>query len=373
MSIPKYIYIDDENGPSEVSTLHGFNDSKLVEVERFPLSEYREFGALKNALIDRSKSKRFDGIIIDLRLDGSGEDRTEFNATSIAQEIRSVAARGEMPTFPIVLCSTDEKIRHTYNSDKTSHDLFDYKISKSNSSPNWLKLATKLSSLAKGYLWLNEEQRELNSIFDITDLSQIDTRIIEKTEVFSAIYDYAHFVIKDFFHQTNPLINEKVLAARLGIDLKNTPSSSWQKLIDTLFGKAAYTGLFSDGWKRWWADIVSDVFYEVSNEKLAFLKAEERVSILKKVSGIENLIAATPLKFCNSSEFWTICEGFKVPLDPLEGFKISTSTDLKVWQESKYISLLAVLEREGFSDRGIKPHPSELEKIEYTKELLGIS
>lgn len=373
MSIPTYIYIDDENGASEVSTLHGFNDSKLVAVERFPLSEFREFGALKNVLIEQSKNKKFSGIIIDLRLDGSGEDRTEFNATSIAQEIRSVAARGEMPTFPIVLCSTDEKIRQTYNSDKTSHDLFDYKISKSNSNPDWHKLATKLSSLANGYLWLNEEKRELKQILGISELFKIDIRIVERTETFSAIYDYAHFIIKDFFHQTNPLINEKILAARLGIDLKNTPAKAWQGLIGTLFEKSAYVGLFSNGWKRWWAEAISNTFYEISNEKLAFLKAEERVSILKKTTGIDDLVVATPLKFCNSSEFWTICEGYKVPIDPLEGFKISTSRDLKAWQESKYISLLAILEREGFSDRGIRPHSSEIEKIEYTKELLGIS
>lgn len=373
MNVPKYIYIDDENGPSEVSTLHGFNDSKLIEVERFALSEFREFGLLKNVLINESKNKKFDGIIIDLRLDGSGEDRTEFTATSIVQEIRSVAARGEMPAFPMVLCSTDEKIRHTYNSDKTSHDLFDYKISKSNSHPNWFKLATKLSSLANGYLWLNQAKRELKDVFGVYDISKIDSRIVEKTETFSAIYDYAHFIIKDFFHQTNPLINEKVLAARLGIDLNSTPSESWHRLIGSLFAKATYTGLFSEGWKRWWADAISDIFREISNERLAFLKAEERVSILKKITGIEDLVEAKPLKFCNSSEFWTICEGYKVPLDPLEGFKIFTSSDLKVWQESKYISLLAILEREGFSDRGIKPHPSELEKIEYTKELLGIS
>lgn len=373
MSVPKYIYIDDENGASETSTLHGFNDSKIVEVVRFPLSEFREFGTLRNALIDQSKNKKFDGIVIDLRLDGSGEDRTEFNATSMAQEIRSVAARGEMPTFPIALCSTDEKIRQTYNSDKTSHDLFDYKISKSNPKPDWHKLGTKLSSLAKGYLWLNAEKRSLQSIFGVSDISEVDARILEKTETFSAIYDYAHFIIKDFFHQTSPLINEKVLAARLGVDLNKTSSQSWQGLIGSLFEKANYVGLFSDGWKRWWAEAISNIFYELSNEKLAFLKAHERIDILKKITGIDDLVAAAPLKFCNSSEFWTICEGYKVPIDPLEGFKIFTSTDLKVWQESKYISLLAILEREGFSDRGIRPHRSELEKIEYSKELLGIA
>ena len=163
------------------------------------------------------------------------------------------------------------------------------------------------------------------------------------------------------------------MAARLGVDLEKTKKQSWQGLVGSHFEKANYVGLFSDGWKRWWAEAISNIFYELSNEKLAFLKAHERIDILKKISGIDDLVAATPLDFCNSSEFWTICEGYRVPIDPLEGFKIFTSRDLKVWQESKYVSLKAILEREGFSDRGIRPHPSELEKIEYTKELLGIA
>jgi hypothetical protein len=372
MSIPKYIYIDDENGPSEVSTLNGFNDLKLIEVERFPLADFKEFGQLKLELASRAKNVAYNGLILDLRLDGTGEDRTEFNATSLAQELRSVAARGEIPTFPIVLCSTEEKIKDTYSSDKTSHDLFDYKISKSNPKPDWQKLSQKLFSLANGYKWLNGTKPNLEQVFGITDTSKLDQRILEDTYSFSTEYDSAHFVIKNFFHQRNPLINEKVLAARLGIDLVATPVEDWNKLLDGLFKGAKYSGLFSDGWQRWWTDTIVSIFAEISGERLSFLNAADRVKILREKSGIESLIDAKPIKFCNSTEFWSICEGFKVPIDPLEAFKISTSFGLKPWQESKYISLLAILEREGYTDRGLRPSPTETENIEYTKELLGL-
>jgi len=73
MSRPKYLYIDDENGESETSTLNGFNDLKVIVVERFPLADFREFSQLKIELISRSNNNQFDGLIIDLRLDGTGE------------------------------------------------------------------------------------------------------------------------------------------------------------------------------------------------------------------------------------------------------------------------------------------------------------
>ncbi|HCE53632.1 MAG TPA: hypothetical protein DER05_00960 [Lutibacter sp.] len=372
MSKPRYLYIDDENGSSEISTLNGFNDTKIVEVARFNLSAFRDFGSLKKELERACKNNEFDGLIIDLRLDGAGEDRTEFNATAITSELRSISARGDIRSFPIVLCSTEEKIKQTYDSDRSSHDLFDYKLSKSNTEPDWIKISTKLKSLADGYNWIQATKREPAEIIGISNLEVIDERITQKLLGFSVTYDFTHFVIKNFFHQTNPLISERVLAARLGVDLAKTPCEVWEKLSLSILDTVRYKGLFSEGWKRWWTNDLVDWFKSISGENLAFMDAKGRINILSKNLGLEGIAVAEPIKFCTSSEFWTICEGYKVPIDPLEGFKVHTTADLKPWQESKVISLLAILEREGFVDRGIKPHLSELERIEFTKEQLGI-
>lgn len=372
MSKPRYLYIDDENGKSEISTLNGFNDTEIVEVERFNLSAFRDFGKLKIELQRASNNNEFDGLIIDLRLDGAGEDRTEFNATAITSQLRSNAASLDIRSFPIVLCSTEEKIKQTYDSDRTSHDLFDYKLSKSNPEPDWIKISTKLKSLADGYSWIQAAKRDPAEIIGISKLKVIEERIIQKLFGFSVTYDFTHFVIKNFFHQTNPLISERILAARLGVDLVNTPSEVWENLSLSILDTVKYKGLFAEGWKRWWANDLVDWFKSISGENLAFMNAKSRIDILSKALGLEGLAVAEPIKFCTSSEFWTICEGYKVPIDPLEGFKVHTTADLKPWQESKVISLLAILEREGFVDRGIKPHLSELERIEFIKKELGI-
>jgi hypothetical protein len=367
----KFLYIDDENGTPEISTLNGFNDLKIIDVERFPLSEFREFSSLKIELIKRISNNSFDGLILDLRLDGTGSDRTEFNATAITSELRSVAARGEIVSFPIVLCSTESNIKQTYDTDKTSHDLFDYKINKSNENPEWTKMSYKLASLANGYKWLQSQKQANEDIFDFKDSSNLDERIIEKIDDFLVPYDYAHFVVKHFFHQTNPLINEKILASRLGVDIQKTPQDVWNQLKNEILKKIKFNGLFSDGWNRWWANDLISWFEEISGENLAFINAEKRVKILIEKFALNELVVAQPLKFCSSTEFWSICEAYKVPIDPLEAFRIFTTVDIKPWEEYKYISLLAILERIGI-ERGLKPHISEIEKIEYTKELLGI-
>ena len=373
MSKPRYLYIDDENEKTEQSILNGFNDPGIIDAIRFPLGDFKEFGLLKGELLRLCASNEFDGIIIDLRLDGEGQDRTLFNATAITSELRSVAARKEIKSFPIVVCSSYDKMLKTYDADRTSHDLFDYKIYKANTYRDWIKTCNKLKSLAEGYNQIQSQKVNLENILGIANITSLDNRIIDLLYGLEDVpYNYAYFVLKELFHQTNPLINERILAARLGVDLVNTPQKVWEELSISVLNGIRYTGLFAEGWKRWWAEGLVEWFNNISGEKLAFLNAEKRVEILKKITGLDELVAANPLEFCTSSEFWTICEGYKVPIDPLEAFKVHTTADLKPWQESKMISLLAILEREGFVDRGLKPHLSELERIEFTKEQLGI-
>lgn len=206
MNKPKYLYIDDESGPSEESALNGFNDAGIIDVERFNLADFKEFGLLRNEIIKRRHGNLFDGLIIDLRLDGNGIDRVDFNATSIAQELRSITARGDISSFPIILCSTEPKIRETYDVDKSSHDLFDYKFEKS-MNPETQRFSRKLHSLANGYAWLNSEKLTPEKIFSGVDPNTLDARILERFDETNklVVYDYAHFVVKNLFHNTNPL------------------------------------------------------------------------------------------------------------------------------------------------------------------------
>ena len=98
--------------------------------------------------------------------------------------------------------------------------------------------------------------------------------------------------------------------------------------------------------QRWWADKVVAIFKEITDGKrLSLLNATERVKILSDLTGLKSLIQAHPMEFNKSANFWTICEAFKTPLDPLEGFKIHATIEPKAWQEDRYISLKAVLEK----------------------------
>lgn len=380
MSNLKYWYIDDENGPPEKTTVRMFKHHK-VNVELFNLKDKRDFGALKKEIINLSKEEDFGGLILDLYLDGNGDYSTEFNATALAQELRSIASRGDTSIYPIVLTSSISKIKETYNNDKTSHDLFDYKIYKN--SENWEKRGLKLNSLAEDYRAINiimskkdkkDSLMNLNSIiqnlFDKKIENINNTRFREKILELVSQEDkhyIAHFIIKQMFHFNSPLLNKRILFAKLGLFYDEIASDSKIEIYE-LFKDAKYSGVFSTGWERWWEEDVDKIIKEKFNLKFSFISAGERVKALN--SKLSNkVVSSSIIEHCFSDEYSVICEATKRPLDHLEGFKIQVSHDYLPWQTHKYMSLYAVLDRR---DREtIKPHPSELDKIRQIKKTLS--
>jgi len=374
MNKPKYLYIDDEVGnesdQSVYAVAQGFCDQNQIEVV---IGAPKDFKSQKEELLE--KLKDFDGLILDLRLDQNMKLDVSYNAPAIAQELRTAVLNPEdnLRPCPIILCSTDERMRATYDSDQTSHDLFDYKFLKG-SEPNWPKFSKKLYSLANGYKWLRENKHTINEILDRKDLSGVDQRIVERFEDPEgniAVYDYAQFVLKELFNHPGPLIKERVMAARLGIDI-DASGDSWIKLRDEKLCEFKYSGLFYEGWDRWWADKLVTFFKKISEEKrLGSLDANERTEILAQKFKIEGIVAANPIPFNSSLKFWTICEYSKKPLDPLEGFKVFESSDLKGWQEPKYLSFNSVAVEGVPKHRGLRPQYSELKRIQLMKAKLS--
>ncbi|NLU96289.1 hypothetical protein [Chitinophaga sp. Ak27] len=362
----KYLYIDDENDTSVESVRDGFNDQELINVI---VQQPKDFKTQKNELT--KILPEFDGLILDLRLDQNMTLDVSYNAPSIAQELRTVMSdpTSGVKACPIILCSTDERMRATYDADVTSHNLFDYKFLKG-SDPNWPKFSQKLHSLATGYKWLNEGGRTIQEIFGRDEFKAVDPRIFERFAIGkTTVYEYAHFIEKEMFNHPGALIKERVLASRLGVNIEDS-GDAWVNLRDGVFSETLYKGLFSTGWTRWWADKVVDLFKQISNGKrLAALTGPERLAIIENMTGIQGLVPALPIADCQSLNFWTICEGNKMPLDPLEGFRVYESKEVKPWQEPKYISLNSILSRE-YESKGLRPHPSENERIQLIKESL---
>lgn len=361
MKKANYLYIDDFADNSVMAIKDGLSDTGIINVEFSQVSDF------KNMISEfEGQFKKYDGIILDLRLDGNLLIDVKFTASGLAQELRNRSAANEgIKDVPIILCSTDKKIREYYNRDHTSHDLFDYRFVK-DASPYWEKIASKLQSIANGYEELKDVKGNLNKVLG-RDIKSIDSRIMGKfidSDSEFPIHEYSQHFLKEVIRKPGPLIQEKLFAARLGIDIDN--SDDWSKFLKNFFSDEKYKGVFSDAWERWWMDLIQGKFKSLTGKRLSSLNAEQRVQMLKDATRLNGLIAARPIEKAVSTNYWTLCEYFKKPLDPLEGYKIHYTKEPRPWQDQLYLSFEAASERRGLKD-GLKVNNQEINRLNLMK------
>lgn len=362
MQPKKYLYIDDESDSKIDSLIDSLNRYNLIQVIKFESMVFSDFVKWV-----QEKRETCHGILLDFVLNEKTNQQNqiaEYTAPVAAQYLRTLATEGKIKDLPIILCSTDERLNRLYMNDLTSHDLFDMRFRKDNTDCYEI-IAKELYSLAIGYEKM-AVLKDFGKILDI-DISALNEKIVARfvNESSVPVHEIAQFVLKEMIFKVGPLIDESILAARLGVDIEK--SKDWDN-VKELFSSAKYSGVFSEGWDRWWMHQVNDIFKSFNCGSLSFLDADEKIEILKEKSKLQNIIAAEPLPYCSSKRFWTVNINDKKPLDPSEGFRIVEHTEPKSWQEYNYLSPYDAIERIGI-DRH-KVHIIDQERLEYMKSSL---
>lgn len=348
----QYLYIDDESNSQEKA--NGFcTDELIIKVERPRPTWEDQLGNLS--------SGEFDGLILDLRLDDipdENEDRAQFRGTALAQEIRTRQKEGLMRCFPIILFSANDKLQGSL--DSIGQDLFDLCIDKTNVQPkDFAIFSLKLLDLVAGYQMFNQTT-DINQVLNIAQ-EHIDARVreifinIQKNESIPALIQ---FILNHLLERQGVLIDERMLAARLGVDI--ALSDNWDALLQQL-KFAQYEGVFCNGWKRWWMSKIEYWWYEkISHtDYLRSTTASKRVMLLQEKLNIK-LVPAEKIQKSNSDKFWTLCRGHNRPLDPNDGLLIINQDNLYPWQDRGYVSIDAALNR-----TNKEANWKELAEIEY--------
>lgn len=336
-----YLYIDDDKVEDSREKVQGFEQSGLK------VATNQHKGTWENQLkFIKNKESTLDGLILDLRLDdfpNEEGERADFRGTSLAQEIRTRQKEGGFKSFPIVLFSGNEKLERSLES--SGKDLFDMCIDKGKvDGRTFDTLSPRLSSLASGYRMLSST-KETSDILSI-DVNIVDERFISQLEELYSepVHVIARFLLNELIGKQGLMLNEQILAARLGIDIAK--SQDWGKVLESL-SQAKYSGIFSSGWHRWWMVKVDEWWRSVlqSNKYLRSTPAKERVEIIKSTLGVSDLHAAEKIPKADSEEYWTICLGYDCPLDPIDGMMIDGQENLYPWQDAEYVSIEAALRR----------------------------
>lgn len=369
----RYLYLDDAE-PHQlepfIERINGLTGSLSIE-----LRKPRRFDEQAE---DLETFNSFDGLILDLLLHQTANEQGEkanYRGTTLAQHLRTLGTEGTLKEFPIVLWSDASKLDKAYNSDASAHDLFDITCRKEALEEKSARehIARQLESLVVGYKEIGQiraNNERLHKFLGLESVGVLDPRI---DEFFSGrgrrppIHEYAHFILKELLLIPGILIDERTLAARLGVDTET--SGDWEELKSS-FDESKYRGIFKEGWPRWWASGVETWWRSLDDGTpvLRSTPASERIKLLSEHTGLKNLSVAVPVAEVYSTAYWTICQATQKPLDPRDGLIIDRP-NAKLWQDKLYISLEAELR----SERklvGLKLDPLDKERLPRLKARL---
>lgn len=366
----KYLYID-ERKDAKQAVQSFIIDGELDIEDKQPTKKRKDIIEI---------IKNYDGLIIDQQLDeeiieDENGDRffSDYYGSSLAMDIRTKEneikqVQGLDISIPIVLYSADKNVPDILSG--LGKDIFDLRIYKADSQfmeriPEYKK---EILSLAKGYEKLKKVSNILDALNICSDLCKVDNRFLgelKKIEKKTA-HVKATFILNELIIKQGILIDEDILAVRLGIDKKK--SKDWSKVIDSLTQfKADYRGVFCDGWSRWWMPMVEEWWSNVIEEEsyLQFITASQRANIISKKLNVKLVAAIANSKFSINDDYWTVCDFSKEPLSVEDGLLLPSQDNLYPWQDAKYVSIMSALEE------SLVVADSEKEKLKYYTDLLS--
>ncbi|AJA69641.1 hypothetical protein MYRA21_2529 [Myroides sp. A21] len=321
----KILYIEDLDGQTRKATL---------ERAYFIIDQIQPSNEVEK-IIDDIKNKKPDLLLLDYILT-VGSELEYCNAPTIASTWRSLIATKGIEEIPIILMSNEDNIINKYRKDYTSHDLFDYAITKENATKYCTeKFINKCIAFISTYKNIEENKFNLTAILS-TEKELIHSKIFfYLNENNKSKYEYSRFIFEHVIRCSGLLIGEDLLSARLGISKE---SRDWEKLKD-LLSDYKYTGVFSEVYNRWWMTKIESWWYSITSERLSLrnFSAEERVQIFKEKLQLD-LIQVQSSDKNMSSHYWTICKETKLPLDPFDGIEL-LEEEFKPWQDKDYISI----------------------------------
>ncbi len=369
-----FLCIDDQQDQSIDNLLELL--SKTEPMLSFDRKTPLDIGEQIRQISDASKTNDRFGLLVDLRLDQEADAngaKVQYRGPTLAQELRTRMAEGEVRSFPIVLWSINDKFLKSYYGDDTSHDLFDAVYGKDAEVVNDPKIVCRqLISLAEGYRQITSAKQYGNLNYSILGLTEDDLGGVNSaflgqfmnTVEKSATHEVSLHLLGDLVNPSGLLVEENIVAARLGVD-QSSSGSDWPKLLEIL-KMTKYEGPFGDGWPRWWWFRIEDWWSGLQPRivNLRRIGANERVDLLNKCFGL-SLKPATPIAIGYSDKFFTVCFAIGKPLDPADGLRI-VMPSMKVWHDVLFISTYAALNR--IAKEGWQIDPLDHDRLDQLKK-----
>lgn len=284
-----------------------------------------------------------DGVLMDVDL--SNETGMRNTGPGMAQNIRVAQQRQEIRSFPVIRFSYRARVLQSIGRDSSSDDVFDLKIEK-----DGIGDPSKRGTVQQKLLGVSEvygtAQRQIEvpvllgldrAAWDLWGHASFEADIARTDRPYQA----AGRIVR-FLAHSGPLIDEDLLAIRLGVARQASPD--WDHLKDEL-AALRYTGVASDYFPRWWARGLESWWTEqgMGNGPLAGCSLDERQTLL--LGKFPRLGKLAMPEFSLGDRPWRSClltfedRGEIVPIDPARAVRVAPRDPLPAWMDPFYAAL----------------------------------
>jgi hypothetical protein len=211
-----------------------------------------------------------------------------YKAEPLAQLLRSYSCENVDKDFPIILLSHENEITGFLNN-VTAHNLFDCRFTKPEvtSEP---ENRQKMLSLVKGYRrmikkWRKKSERWATFLaLNKEERVVVAYQAIRELDKLKAPHQVAQNILHYVIGRQGILLDQDNVLARLGVAKEGAD-------VETLFeelkkAKVIYSGVFSEGWTRWWEHRLQDWEEQFCDEPFGNLTGKERVLRLNEKLGL---------------------------------------------------------------------------------------
>jgi hypothetical protein len=276
------IFIDDQEADKHFASLMSTHCKNGLEVQ---FQQPTELITLANKIVESQPAF----VALDYRLDEAIKiPQNAYKAEPLAQQLRSYTSLNIEQDFPIILLSHENKIMD-FNNDLTAHNLFDYRFTKQEIAAVPAH-SQKILSLVKGYQrmiknWQKKSERWATFFaLNKEESVLVAYQAIRELDKLKAPHQVAQKILRYIIEKQGVLLDDDNLLAQCGVAKEGED-------VDRLFevlkkAKVIYSGVFSEGWRRWWRHRLADWEKQVCEEYLGNLTAQERVACLNEQLGL---------------------------------------------------------------------------------------